>query len=332
MKLSQSVAAIVVACAVSLGGVVAPAHASSPITVYSPDDDEYQAATEVIVDGHNGSELTETIEVQCDESSRSPRADVPPGSFSVSVGSFAGPDTCWIRDYYSDDLLATFTVAGPAVTVADPSVTNDAFYPLVRDRYKDTVAFGWRQDRTGRATIKVVSAQGRVVRTAAKQGSQGRNAWTWNGRNARGGRVAKGGYRLKVTVNANTVGASVLVRTELVTKNYSQRKEGNRASSLATRGSCYATRDSYERVASLDCWGGRYARARYRFAIPAAAFGVRATIDLRHTSADLCCRGRITKGWERTSQRTVTMWAKVTKWRATEVDFVRVTYKRKTRI
>lgn len=325
-------AALLAATTLSTVGLAAPVHAATAITIDSPNGDEYDSGAEVVVSGFNASDYTETIYVECDESFSTPTADVDPGSFSVSVGTFNGPDACRIRDYYSDDLLASFTVAGPPTTVSDPSVDHDIFYPYVRDGYRDTVGFKWRQDRRGRALITVVNSDGRTVRAESPMRWRGRNGWVWNGRKDNGELAAEGRYRIKVTVNANTVSARVSARSATVTRTFRQRKEGNQATSLATRGSCYARRDSYYQVATLDCWGGRYAKANYRIAIPAAAFDVRGTVDLRRSSANICCHGRITKGWSRPSNRMVALWAKVTGWRATDVNFVRVVYKQKVRI
>jgi hypothetical protein len=246
---------------------------------------------------------------------------------------FSGPDSCQIEDYFTGDLLATFSVSGPAITVSDASVSLDTFYPLVRDRYQDSVKFSWRQDNNGRATITVKnSATGKVVRTATPSAWQGRNDWTWNGKSADGERVAEGRYRIAVRVNANVVFAPVKVDSKVVTRTYRIRKEGNQCVRFSTRGNCYAQRDSYEMLAYLDCWAGRYARAQYQLAIPARAFGVRGKVDLLRSDSDICCRGRISKGWSRATKRKVVLWAKVTNWRASTVNFVRVTYKSKVRV
>lgn len=331
-KTLTTIAAVLAAYTMSVVGLAAPAHAYSPISVDNPNGDEYESGAEIIVTGYNASDYTETLYVECTNSYRSPQADVDPGSFSVSVGSFTGPDTCRIREYWSDELLATFTVAAPITTVSEASVGNDVFYPLVRDGYRDAVAFRWRQNHDARASIKVVNSDGRTVRTATPRAWSGRNAWTWNGKNNNGNLVAQGRYRIKVTVNSNVVSAPVSVKSEVVTRQFRMRKEGNQAASFATRGNCYATRDSYYQIASLDCWGGQYAKANYRIAIPSDAFDLSGTVDLLRTDADICCQGRITKGWSRTSNTRVAFWAKVTNWRATEVNYVRVTYKRKVRI
>ena len=36
--------------------------------------------------------------------------------------------------------------------------------------------------------------------------------------------------------------------------------------------SCYVNRYYYDDTTQLDCWGGRYARAWYRFAMPSNAY------------------------------------------------------------
>jgi hypothetical protein len=327
----RAAAAFVAAAAVTVG-LAAPAHAYSSISVHNPNGDEYESGTEVFVDGYNGSDYTETFYVECDDAYVTTRVDVAPGYFSESIGSYVGPDTCRIYDYYSGDRLATFKVAPPATTVSDASVSADVFYPLVRDRYQDTVTFRWRQNHDGRATVRVVNADGRTVRTASPWGRQGRNEWTWDGKKDNGALVAKGRYRFKVTVNANTVSAPVAVKTAVVTKRFTKRKEGNQAASFATGGNCFARRDSYYQVAELDCWGGRFAKANYRIPVPVGAFDVRGTIDLLRAGSDLCCQGQITKGWSRPSKRSVAFWAKVTGWRATEVNYVKVVYKQRVRI
>lgn len=313
-------------------GLAVPAHAASPITIYSPSGEEYPAGEPITVTGFNGSDSTGGFWVYCNN--RPTRSIfVDPGSFSEPLGSFTVPDSCQIEDYFSGDLLATFTVGGPATTVSDATVSLDTFYPLVRDRYQDSVKFRWRQDDVGRATITVTSAStGRVVRTATPSAWQGRNDWTWNGLNADGDPVAKGRYRIAVRVNANSVFATVKVNSKIVTRTFAQRKEGNQGVQFSTRGNCYASRDSYNQLAYLDCWSGRYAKARYRLRVPANAFDVRGKVDLLRNDSDICCRGRISKGWSRPSKRTVVLWAQVTDLRATTVNFVRLTYKAKVRI
>src|SRR3712207_9026671 len=88
---------------------------------------------------------------------RSRSVNVQPGSFSVAVGSFTGPDTCRIRDDSSWTLLASFTVAAPPATVSAATVARDTIYSVARDGYRDTVAFRRGQDQDGRATITVLN-------------------------------------------------------------------------------------------------------------------------------------------------------------------------------
>ena len=185
-------AALLCAGVASTYALATPAHAASSITVDYPNGDEYASGAEVIVSGTNNSVNTETLSVECDNSSRYPQVDVAPGPFSVSVGSFTGPDTCRIYDYDYNQ-LAMFTVAAPPTSVSDASVSRDTFYPFVRDGYQDDVMFRWRQERGARASISVVNADGRTVRTATPYVYRGRNNWSWNGKKDNGDLVARGG-------------------------------------------------------------------------------------------------------------------------------------------
>jgi hypothetical protein len=331
MKLLAALAAVAVT-AVPLIHAPAPASAAaSSIRVDNPNGDEYESGQDVLVDGWNSSDYSESISVECYHSSTGRSATVAPGTFSVSVGSFTGPDTCRIYDDYYEQ-LAMFRVAAPPTKVSGASVSATSFYPRVRDGYRDTVTFRWSQSHRAPATVRVLNSHGTAVRVATLGSATRSNAWRWNGLNGAGSPVGTGRYRISVTANTNTVSAPVTVASGTVARSFAIRKEGNQASSMATRGDCFARRDSYYQVATLDCWGGRLAQATYRIALPRGAFDVRGAIDLLHSDLDYCCRGRITKGWDRPSALVVSLWAKVTGWRATDVNFVRVTYKRHVRI
>ncbi|UAL30008.1 hypothetical protein K8W59_00110 [Nocardioides rotundus] len=321
------------AIAITTLGLSSPALAYSPIDVYSPSGEQFSSGASVIVEGFNEGDPSE-IETYCDSGGWSGGFAVPTGNFTVNLGSFEGPEWCEIRDRNTGDRLATFSVAAPepVMTVSNASVNVAKFYPLVRDGYRDSVRFSWRQDGDERPTIEVVNADGVSVRTLRPWAWAGRNDWTWNGKNDNGNFVAKGSYRIRVDGGSNVATARVTLTSEIVTRTFTKRKEGNQASSFRTRGNCYGQRDSYYEIAYLDCWGGRFARANYGISIPANAFDLTGRVDLLQSDLDLCCRGRITKGWKRSSSRRVSFWAMVTNWRATEVNFVRVTYKARVRI
>jgi len=317
----------------SFGALLATFTVAAPrFTITSPQGDEYEPGDAVTVTGYNGF-AARAFDVWCDYAGFT-EYDVGPGSFSVPVGTFSGADYCPIYDSQGGYPIAEFTVAAPPTRVSDLTTGNgDIFYPLVRDGYKDSLSVRWQQNHHGPAKVRVTNKNGRVVRTAeAWSLRDGRNHWAWNGKNGNGNLVPEGRYRIKVTVNSNTVSVLVTVDTAIVTRKASNGRGGNLASSFATRGRCFASRDSERQVAYLDCWGGSYAKANYRFRVPADAFDVRVLVDLRRTDADLCCRGTITKGWSRPTRRVVVIWAKVTKWRATVVDAVSFTYKHKVRI
>ena len=82
---------------------------------------------------------------------------------------------------------------------------------------------------------------------------------------------------------------------------------------------------------TLDCWGGRYAIARYNFGVPASAFSFRWTVRGTPTGADLCCDGRITRTGHRIKPRLFQVRVRVTGWRAYEIRGVSLTYTYKVR-
>jgi hypothetical protein len=313
-------------------GLAGPAHAATAITVYSPQGTLFSSGSSVTVDGYNGSGGVGQLSVHCNQApSRYP--SVSSGSFSVPLGSYAGPDDCWISDDDTGDYLGSFSVSEPGDTVSDGAVNRATFYPLVRDDYQDSARFSWRQSSDARPTLSIVdTATGAVVRTATPYAYTGRNTWDWNGKDDLRQLVTEGRYNITVTLDGTSTSASVRVDSEIVAREFSVRKEGNQGVRFSTRGNCQAYRDSYEMVATLDCWGGRWARGKYVLSIPANAIDVRGTIDLVRSDADICCRGRITKGWSRTSKRSVAFWAQVSGWRATTINFVRVRYTADVRI
>lgn len=101
---------------------------------------------------------------------------------------------------------------------------------------------------------------------------------------------------------------------------------GNR-SARATRGNCTASRFSYDGTTTLDCWGGKYARASYTVKLPRTTTAVSWSLRGVKPSADLCCRGKVTKSAKRISKTRFRVTAQVTGLRAYEVREVTVNYR-----
>ena len=98
-------------------------------------------------------------------------------------------------------------------------------------------------------------------------------------------------------------------------------KDGWYDSVDATSGNCYTS--DYDPGNHLDCWGGNYARADYRFRVPANARVKSWTVR----GGALCCdTGRITKTGIRTSARTFRVRVQVTGWRSYVVRKAILTY------
>jgi hypothetical protein len=112
------------------------------------------------------------------------------------------------------------------------------------------------------------------------------------------------------------------------------RKSASRAghvSSVSRSGTCFISRSSYYRTTSLDCWGGRYARAAYAFRLPSNASRVSWALGGRRTPADLCCDGRIVRTGKRVTSTLFRIQVQVTGWRAYDVTSARVSYTTRVR-
>ena len=266
--------------------------------------------------------------------SRTLSADGTSAPQSYAVPAITGPATCALAVRDSGDatvLTRAFTVAGPAVVLGAPAVSPAAFYPTVVDGFRDFVTASWTSNKSAGHSVKVLDSRGSVVRRAALGDlTAGTHRWAWNGRNASGTRVAVGSYRIQVDADDHvgstaTFTRSVLVRTGYRIRRHTLVRAGN-ASAASASGSCFVTRDSSDRTTSLDCWGGRYARASYGFRLPAAAYAVRYSLSGVRSAADICCDGRISRAGSRVSRTAYRVTATVTGWRAFDVRRVAVSY------
>jgi hypothetical protein len=226
-----------------------------------------------------------------------------------------------------------FAVGRPAVTptIGNPVARPATFYPRVRDGYRDetVIAFGSRLDSD--VTVQILAGtDGSIVRTFALAGDSwadysDRRSVAWRGRNAAGNLVPTGRYTARITSTIDGQSATARLpiwvasghRTVRVTKT----KDGWDDSRDTTRGNCFAWEvfDGND----LDCWGGSYAQATYRFALPSGA----RNIDWGVRGYQECCdAGRIIKTGERTSARSYRIAVRVTSWRSYVVRSTWLTY------
>ena len=223
----------------------------------------------------------------------------------------------------------------PTIAFSNLSISATSFYPRVVDGYRDTVVTRWGSNRVADTTVSILNSRGTVVRRAAYSAiAAGSHMWTWNGRTSAGTAVPTGAYRVRISATADgvtrTFTKAVTVATALVNRSGSARRSGYDSYDSASR-NCYVTGDSYYETTTLDCWGGKYARATYNFRVPASAFNVHWSARGWLTDADICCTGRVTRTGRRLSSTLFQVRAQVNGWRAFEVESAAVSYTYKVR-
>jgi hypothetical protein len=234
------------------------------------------------------------------------------------------------RNPYYEWASTYFTIIpGPKVT--DLSASPDAFYPLVRDGYRDRATVGFRLSKNTEVALRV-QRDGRTVRSQ-RWGSlaAGRHTWTWNGRRNNGEKTLPGRYKVLLTAtdefgNTDTASRMVEVATDVVTRRGIIERRGPDTSSRSRSGNCRFY--TILRELSLDCWGGRHATAVYNYRVPRKAFDLRRFI---YGEYGCCDRGRVTVSGTRTGPATYATTVRVTNWRSYTVEWADLHYKYKVR-
>lgn len=263
-----------------------------------------------------------------------------PTETSFAIDPVTGPAACsygvesWGGGAAGQD-AGEFTVRAPALAMTNASISPNTIYTLVRDGYRDATTARYTLNVPAAVTALVTDSKGRTVKKSSFTQGSGRRSWSWTGHTGTGRLAPVGAYRLRITAKAagvtRTFSERVYVKTALVTRSSSKRKDGD-AARFATSGNCYASRDTYDGIGELDCWGGKYAMASYGFSVPASAYSVSWSMPGERTGADICCTGSITKSGTRTSRTSFRLRTKVTGWRAYDVWSARISYKYKKRI
>lgn len=240
----------------------------------------------------------------------------------------------WSHDVGGWSTIGRFDAAWAPLTLGDPVVSPTTFYPLVRDGYRDRVAFSFTLNQHAEVTTIVRNSDGRTVRIFSQGLHRGRRTVHWNGLTNAGAKVPAGRYRITVEAQngageSRSVSRVVTATTSLVTRTATKRRAGTQGSP-ATRGSCYITWE--DGSAELDCWGGRYARLSFGFAIPAGAWDVTWSVSGERSALDRCCSGAIRKSGSRPSRTRYVVAASVSGWRAYWVHAATLRYKYRARI
>ena len=211
---------------------------------------------------------------------------------SYSVPGITGPATCVLAVRASDALVLTrnFSVAGPALALSGAAISASAFYPTVVDGYRDSVTASWTSNKTAGHLVEVLDSNGLVVRREDLGDCRRSAPMGLERAQHSGGRVGVGTYRIRVDADdhagsTSTFTRSVLLRSGYVVRRHSLYRGGSSSVTSVSRG-CYATRHSRQGTTSLDCWGGRYARASYTFRLPAAAYSVRYALSGQRSAGD----------------------------------------------
>lgn len=240
----------------------------------------------------------------------------------------------WSYDIDGWATIGTFTAPWAPLTLGDPVVSPTTFYPIVRDGYRDRVRFSLTLNQHADVTTIVRNSTGRIVRIFSRELHRGRRSVEWNGLTDSGTKVPAGRYSITVEAQngageSRSVRRTVTAATAVVTRTATKRR-GAAQGSPSTRGSCYISWE--DGSAELDCWGGRYARMSFGFAVPADAWDLTWSVSGERSSLDRCCNGSVRKTGARPSRTRYVVTTTVTGWRAYWVHAATLRYKYRARI
>lgn len=120
----------------------------------------------------------------------------------------------------------------------------------------------------------------------------------------------------------------VVVHTKIIKKwvYRSSSRRGADASETDRKGNCHIDRLFGD--LTVDCWGGRYAEAVYKFNLPGDARHINRSA---HGSVQCCDRGHLSKGWVDKGGNDLAYRVVVTGWRAYTIKHVGVSYRTKVK-
>ena len=187
------------------------------------------------------------------------------------------------------------------------SLPFDTFYPFVDDGYRDGMKLRYAVSMPSTLTLRITNPAGKTVRAWTwHRTTSAIGTLTWNGRDEAGRPVPAGDYRLRLSaIDDERQRTRTRVRTAHAATGFRtirhELTQGVGRMQRATHGACYIQRSAGR--ATLDCYGGDYARGTFVLPVPSGARRVRWEIQGRPAPTDLCCHGRITKQADRTRNR-----------------------------
>lgn len=257
-----------------------------------------------------------------------------PGWFTQNPTLAQGEYTLVVADSgWTDVEERQFSVVDPMDVRITRAARPSAFYPLVKDGYKDKATISYRLNHRARADVMVINRAGRVVKRATKGSASADWAhdFTWNGV-MNNGKVAPAG-RYKIVVEAtdaigssDTVRTPVEVTTDTVTKTIKDSLRGAATSDRSKSGNC--RNYVIGRELTLDCWAGNYAQATYAWKIPTNAKNLRFKVYGEH---NCCDDGRTTMTGKRVKANRYAVNVRVTNWRSYTIRWVEVSYRARIR-
>ena len=303
------------------GGTV-PEDFTGPVTIYFPPTSTSTTYRLILQNCCNGEDYWWEKEVSTNG-----------GASSFTVPAMAKPDYYSLDVYPADGWTELDSVGFTVEDTPEPmlvdnvSISPATFYPRVRDGFRDATRISYRLGIGAQVVASVYNRDGQRVRRA-KVGWQyrGFNGWTWNGRRDNGTLARVGTYRVSITATngdgvTKTVAQKATVTSDVVTRRGSTSKSGVGTYATSRSGNCYANRIRPD--LSLDCWGGEYASATYRLALPRSA----SNLDWSVSGYQGCCdRGTISKSGTRLNRTTFEIAMRVTIWRSYTIQSVRVAY------
>jgi hypothetical protein len=177
----------------------------------------------------------------------------------------------------SKDVALTVNISNQ-VAVTSTSLTPSAFYPLVRDGYRDYAHYSFSLNEAASGAVQVLNGKGKVVKTFGFSGRRSISV-AWNGRNNAGSKVSVGYYRFRVVAHAHGTTVTSLTRTTQVKTGHTYKTKHlyKRGRNSYSHSGCNSRADGWDWW--LDSQFGCHDSVTYRFAVPTAASNISGSTD-----------------------------------------------------
>lgn len=248
---------------------------------------------------------------------------IPAGQYDITVSGLE----------FGHQTVQTLVVVAGSLVLDHVTASPQTFYPLVRDGYRDSTRATYRVNQSARVIARVFNSSATKVLGVDLGVRSGSQTWSWSGKKSDGTYAVPGSYVVRFYATAGDLtkqaGVVVKIATSYTVVDTSKVVTGYQTYSHEFSPSCYVDYFYYYSTVDLDCWGGSYAIARYRFTIPANAYNVRYAVAGYH---ECCTNGDVYTTAARTSSTVYRVNVVATGWRSYVVERVRVGYTYRKRI